>query len=732
MARGSIRRRPWLLVVAALLALTGSLAPLPSQPSAAAADEGLTLSASTTYTLQPKKHVVRVVTDLTATNNKADTTSGGIVTRYFYQGARLAIQAEARNLRATAGGARLTATVKPADGYAILEVRFRSGLFYQQVLKIRVTFDLPGGAPRSKSDIRVGTAFATFIAWAFGDSGSVRIVVPAGFEAETTGAELKRAASGGATVFSATGISDVGAWYAVVNADRKAGLTDDRIDLPGGEHFIIRAWPEDAEWRKQVSALLRDGMPELVTLIGLDWPVAADLDVFEVHTPLLEGYAGVFFENQDKIEISEDLDDLTILHEASHAWFNGDLFSGRWLSEGFADTYAARALDALGDGGWVPDKVSPTDAAAVPLADWVHPGRITDTDTSARETYGYEASWTVIRSLVSEIGIDGMQAVLQAAKNHQIAYVGAVEPEKVGGPVDWQRFLDLLEEAGGSTTADDVFRRWVVAAADRELLDVRAAARTAYHGLAATGGDWLPPAYVRIPMSSWDFAEAERRIPTAAAVLTSRDQIVAVLAPSGIDAPTGLRTAYESATTGMDAAQATADAELVAARALVAATTAADAPRDTLVTIGLIGATPDADLAAALTAFQSGVPDAAGRAQAVTTLFDGAAAVGQGRIALGLGGLVIVAVLLIAAVIVARRRRTALRPVADGPISYATLPDQPAGIAPTAADEPAAQPADRPPDEPAEPVESAESAELPSDTPSDRPPDPPGERDSAP
>jgi hypothetical protein len=725
MARGSIRRRSWLLVAAALLALTGTLAPLATQPTAAAVGDALSVSAATTYTLQPTKHVVRVVTDLTATNNKPDTTSGGIVTRWFYQGARLAIQAEARNLVATAGGSRLTATVKPADGYAILEVRFRSGLYYHQVLKIRVTFDLPGGAPRSKSDIRVGTAFATFIAWAFGDSGSVRIVVPAGFEAETTGAVLKRAASGGATVFTATGISDVGAWYAVVNADRKAGLTNDRIDLPGGEHVVIRAWPEDAEWRKRVSALLKNGLPELVQLIGLDWPVAADVAVFEVHTPLLEGYAGVFFENQDKIEISEDLDDLTILHEASHAWFNGDLFSGRWLNEGFADTYAARALDALGDGGWVPDKVSPTDAAAVPLADWTHPGRINDTDTGARETYGYEASWTVIRSLVSEIGIDGMQAVIQAARDHQIAYVGAVEPEKVGGPVDWQRFLDLLEEAGGSTTADDLFRRWVVAAADRELLDVRAAARTAYEGLAAAGGDWLPPAFVRVPMSSWDFSEAERRIPKAAAVLASRDQIVAVLATSGIDAPTDLRMAYESATTGMDAAQATADAELIAARALVAARAAADAPRDALVTIGLIGATPDADIAAALTAFQSGAPDAAQRAQQVTALIGGSAGVGQGRIALGLGGLVVVAVLLFVAAVLVRRRRAPLRSVADGPVSYATLPDQPAGSAPTAADQPANWPQD-------ESAESAESDEPPADTSSERPPDPPEERDSAP
>ena len=59
----------------------------------------------------------------------------------------------------------------PRDDYSILEVTFRNGLFYRQTTKVRVTFDLPGGAPRSTSPVRVGSAFATFVAWAFGDIG---------------------------------------------------------------------------------------------------------------------------------------------------------------------------------------------------------------------------------------------------------------------------------------------------------------------------------------------------------------------------------------------------------------------------------------------------------------------------------------------------------------------------------------------------------------------------------
>ena len=47
---------------------------------------------------------------------------------------------------------------------------------------------------------------------------------------------------------------------------------------------------------------------------------------------------------KDTITISEELDELTIVHEASHAWFNRNWFTERWITEGLADEYAARVL----------------------------------------------------------------------------------------------------------------------------------------------------------------------------------------------------------------------------------------------------------------------------------------------------------------------------------------------------------------------------------------------------
>jgi len=701
-------RHPLALALTAfVLALAGVLAPAHA-PAARAATDGLELATAATYTIVPARHLVHVAVVVTAVNNKPNVTSGGLVTRYFYDSARIAIQTEATNIRATSGGNRLTATTSPADGFRVLEVHFRASLFYQQSARVDVAFDLPAGAPRSKSDIRVGSAFATFVAWAFGDRASVRVVVPAGFEAESTGSAATKSTSGRSTVFRATAITDVGSWYLVVNADRESALTTERLDLTGGEHVVIRAWPEDAAWKKQVSELLARGLPTLVEQTGLAWPVTGDLSIFEVHTPLLEGYAGVFLQGEDKIEISEDLDDLTIIHEASHAWFNSDLFDGRWIDEGLADTYAARTLDSLGNGGWEPGRVSPTDRAAVRLAEWTFPGRITDEATDAREQYGYDASWTVVRSLVIDVGSAAMQRVLAAAQAHQIAYVGAGAPETVTGPNDWRRFLDLLDETGGAHGADEIFRRWVLTDPDAARLDERASARGDYAGLLAASGDWRAPFYVRSPLSDWDFGTARQRIAEAEAILAQRDEIATRATAAGVVPPPDLRTAYEAARTDLTAASGLALRERSDLAAIQTAAEAVAAPRAPLVALGLLGTTPEAGLADARAAFNAGVADAGARAAAVTALIDGAVEIGRGRLVAALIAVVLAGILLIAAIVLIRRRRRIRRerlalavaaaagPAADpagavGP-SYVTLADQ----------------SDRPPD--AEPIPPGSTA----------------------
>ena len=681
MTRFGSSGRP-LLRAAAVVALVAAslLGPAGASPILAAEDE-LSLASTSSYSLVPEKGLVHVTVDVTATNNKPDlvqqTPSGTRTTRYFYDAAAIAVHAEATEIRASAGNRSLTTKVTTEDGYARVQVNFRGDLQYKQSTGFRVDYDLPGGAPRSDSDIRVGSAFATFYAWSFGDRGDVSIVIPAGFEVETSGDTVAETVKDGVTTLTASGIADPNEWYAVVVADRRDSLTRDRLDLEGGEHVVVRAWPEDVEWRTRVRDLLRLGLPILVEKIGLDWPVEGDIEVAEVHTPLLEGYAGVFYTNEGRIEISEDLDELTIVHEASHAWFNPNLWVGRWINEGFADEYASRVLDEISVGGLRPDTVSPSSDGAIELNLWTHPGRIADDETDQREHFGYEASWTVVRTMLDEIGEESMRAVLAAAHAEQTAYRGASEPETVTIKNDWRRFLDLLEEAGGSEGAEELFRRWIVSTEQEALLDTRREARVAYAALLDAGKGWLPGYVIRDPLGRWEFARATTGISEASEILSLRDEITAHAAGLAVEPPNSLRVAYEGATEDLGSVRDMAVAQLATATDLDAAAGLVAGERDVFISIGLIGEDPAAALAAAVAAFSGG--DTAGAeaaADSVSALMTGAADAGRTRALVG--GVAAAGVLALGAggaFAVYRRRRPIVGPGDGGTAPFVLVVD---------------------------------------------------------
>ncbi len=680
----------------ALLAALGILLAPATAPQALAAED-LRLTVASTYTLDLADRTVHVAMDVSATNLKPDQTSGGIIKRYFYNELRFAIHAEATAVRATSGGRRLTATAIDRERDQVLIVRLARDLNYQQTQRVLITFDLPGGAPRSDSRIRVGEAFSSFYAWALGDAGrsSVTIVIPAGFDEDVIGSPMTRTADGKTIRLTATAIAEPDTWYVTVDAERPASLTSDPIVIPGGGRLTVRAWPEDTEWRTKVHDIVEKGLPLLQENIGLDWPVTGDLGVYEVHTPLLEGYGGVYYTDTDRIEIGEDLDDLTILHEASHAWFNGDLFAGRWIAEGLADEYAALVLRELGLGRPVPDEISPTSAAAVRLNVWQHPGRIEDEATDKRESYGYNASWTTIRGLVDEIGIDGMREVIQAAAAKETAYPGAPPAEIVGGVSDWRRFLDLLEEVGGSTGADALFRRWVTEPHQDATLDERAAARAAYADLLEMGDGWLAPYSVRSKLSVWDFGRAQAAIDEAERLIATREAIEGRTAALGITPTAKLEAAYESAKVDLTDARALADEQLATLDTLVVARDALARERDIIATIGLVGEEPEVEFAAATTAFQGDdLATAAAGAADVRAVIDGAPEAGRTR-TVGAGAAAGGAFLLGAGAIFIVRRRRRQAPAATlvwtvppaGPTDagatepYATLPGDPAASA---------------------------------------------------
>ncbi len=273
------------------LALATLLVPVDA-PTVRAADDGLLLTTNSTYRLVPSEGRIGVTVDLTATNTTPNTTSRDVVTRYYFDRVTMVIQPEASNVSATSGGRRLAVTVRSQKRLDLVEVRFADAIYYGQAATIRLHYDLPSGKPRSTSNVRVGVAFSTFVAWAFGDSARVRIEVPAAFVVDSSGATLQRQKDKSTIVLSSGPISDPLDWYAVIDATRDRALTSKRLSPAAGQSVLVRGWPEDKAWVGRVSDVLAKGLPVLDELVGLPWPVPDELEIVEIHTALLEGYAG--------------------------------------------------------------------------------------------------------------------------------------------------------------------------------------------------------------------------------------------------------------------------------------------------------------------------------------------------------------------------------------------------------------------------------------------------------
>ncbi len=698
------------VAAAAALVLASALSFAPPLVQVAAAAEELRLEAASRYVVDPKAGAVHVTIEVTATNLKRSTVSGNVITSYYYRDLSFGVHVEAAALGARDGRGTLRVSRESEDGYDVATVRLRSNLNYRQTARFTISYDLPGGAPRSAGDIRVGQAFVSLYAFAVGDPGrsSVRIELPAGFEVELLGEPLEETTEGTTKVLTATAIADPLEWWAVVTADRVAGFTTSHLALGDGDTILIRAWPEDPEWQERARDTLRRGMPVLRGLVGLDWPVDGELVVTEVHAAALEGYAGIYDTRTDTIEISEQIDELTIVHEASHAWFNDDLFESRWITEGLADEYAGRVLLELKVRFQAPTAPSPNDPGEVALNSWRFPGRIDDEETDAREQYGYNASWYVVRGIVVEIGEDAMRDVMRAAANDRIAYLGAAAPERVAKGDDWRRFLDLVEERGGSERAAGLLESLVLTAAQADLLDERAAARQAYDDLEAAAGDWRPPYVVRHEMSDWHFDDARDIIEEALLILAARERLEGAADGLGLELPSDLADAWNAAEEDFGAATEAASELTAALDDLAGARTALDAEPDPITALGLIGETPEVAWSEATTSFESGDFDAADAStdELIATL-EGADDAGRARLA-GVGA-ALAAALAVLALVLRRRRRAAPPP------AVVALPVEPA-VAPSGAPEPyATLPAEEPgpssPVEPSEPSDAVRTAE---------------------
>jgi hypothetical protein len=685
------RRRLNGLLAAILLGLGLAVSPAGAGTAYAAGD--LRIAADATYTLDPGDGRVHVAVDFRVTNLKPGTQT----TVFFYRDISFAIQPDARAVNASDANGPLSISTDPHRFYIGAEVRLRSNLFFRETAAFTVRYDLVGGAPRSESEIRVGRAFATFGVWAWGDEGrgSVEVRTPKGFGSQIDGSPMRRETTTSGQVLSATP-SDPSEFYAIVSSENQAAYTSTRVSIEGGVEIVVKAWPEDDTWNETVSETLRDALPRLMDLIGLEWPVERDLDVRERYTPALEGYAGIFFTNEQRIDISEDLDPVIIVHEASHAWFDEALFTDRWVYEGLAEEYASRVLTELGrDPGLPAERPDPDDPGYIALNTWSFPEVIRDEETDDRERYGYQAAYWVMHGIVEQVGVDGLRAAFEGADRSLTAYPGGGPPEVVSRSDGWHRFLDLVEPIHEPDTdmIDELLRDYVLRDNDAADLVERDAAREAYRGLVATGDGWLPPWYVREPMGEWRFDLATTRIADAAEVLELRDRVDEAAAALGLDPGGALETAYEATTETFDGSRQLGERQLAALASLADADARLAGATDPLAQLGLIGETPRAPYDTARAAFERGDLDAAVAAAAVAAAaVTGAAAVGQQRLVMAVAVVVALCILmLVLGLVVRRRRRRLVAPAlaipAEPGVAVASAPSG------TLATDPAAAPA---------------------------------------
>ena len=585
----------------AALAFLVSLSVVLAVPVPAQAANGIAVTGDVLYTADALEETLHTKLTLGLRNVTPPTRSDLTTTNYFYSAYSFGVHREAFNIRVLQDGKPVDFEVAIDDeGTRRIDLSFNNNLNYQRSTTFTINYDILG-RPRSDNLFRINGALTSAFLFAWGDPGlsSVTLRLPEGQGPEFTGAQNLQPSPDEPATWVQTQIEDSRQWFAVVDARNDGALTIEPLSVTN-HPIVVRAWPGDTEWLSTVKGVLTDGQPAMQEVLGLEWPVNETLTVQESIDPTLSGYGGWFFTADALIEIGEHLDAELILHELSHAWFNGSLFEERWIGEGLAEYYGRKTAELIGAGGGI---------AAEPLS--FHPSRfdlnswpgVGESDQE-EEIWGYETAFYIIQTLAEEIGEESMREVLDTAYNHNNPYLPSLtESRELAG---WQRFLDILEEVGGSSKATDLFSEWVVAESKDPLLDERTEARLKFHNLVAHADTWELPSTIAKSVSQWNFQDAEQLIEQAEGVLDLRDKAQDEARILDLIRPAAAEEIFEAETESFDQAHAALNTELASLELYGTANTASSADLSWKERLGLMRKDIPAELRGARDAFESG------------------------------------------------------------------------------------------------------------------------------
>ncbi len=642
-----LRAGIWLAIVLAV-GVVPALAPEP----VAGATPSLTLVGAATYDVLPDQGRVASSVRLTATNRLKDS----VTRRFFFRTAFITVLPGASGFKITGGSGQPKVSISSATPeYTNLKIDLGANLAAGRSTTLTLTFDLkdPGGAP--DRPMRVSTSLVSFAVWAVATpetpGASVNVRFPTGYDVTIGRGPLNGpvATEAGHQLWSSGSLAKPLEFVADISADRPVDYqeTSLRVALSAGPaEVLLRAWPDDSAWRDRVSSLVERALPILEREIGVPWPVDGPLAMQEALVKGSSGYAALFDPAERRLEVAYAAPDGVVLHELAHAWFNGRLVADRWEAEAFASYYAELVAKEMAIDPATPAPPKDPVAAAMALNAWGPSG----SQSAASEAYAYAAALDLARTIAQRAGPD----VLRSMWSKAALGIGAYQPDPAGtepaeGPPDWRGLLDLLEEGTGKDFAD-LWRTSVARPEDRKAIDDRAVARGRYAQSIERAGEWRLPPTIREAFRAWQFDVARGMLAAADAVQAQRVKLESAAAAVGAKLPGTLRTSFEGPG-GIAAAAAEAIAEQTTVDLIATARAARPTPRgfgdQAVVTIGLVGSSPDIDLSRALASLADGDLQASyAAAQAAQATWTSASDVGRSRI-------VSVVLLLVAAVLFA-------------------------------------------------------------------------------
>lgn len=574
------------------------------------ASQDIPVASVTTYTLVPEARKVTV---------RADLTIGNEIPNFSLNFYELYVEGEARNLKAKSS----SGTVRVSLGGSLLGFRLVRLTFPRitqgQTRKVTLTYDMAGGKPRSATLVRAGPAYALFCAAPYGDvqRSTLRIVVPAAFQVDTLGTTVpvERSTKDGALILTIS--KRVADYVACVEAIDESALTHDLVTTTDGHTVDVEGWPDDPTWAAEASKRVESGLPILERLIGLPFPKLDRVVVREVVSETLAGYAGLYDPETGIARVTEDTaQPHLVLHELSHIWFNAALLDARWFDEGYAEYFGRKVaaksgvkkISSCGPPGKYPGSEAPD------LDQWAFLSSTNATEAEyERVKWQYDAACWIVTQLAKAVGDDRMRDVIVALANDEIAYrgggLGGGPSEQLVGKADWRQWLDLAEERAILPAHAKLDLAALLA--DYGISDPRGNTRRVelrdrYHELADVIG-WGMPMAVRGPLATWNWDQADSALAIASQIQDERGTIAALVPELGAaNAPLRMRFETALGLADLQAVRDYATLEEHAARTIIDVGPAVAVQRTPLEQLGLLGADPQGQVAAARTALLTG------------------------------------------------------------------------------------------------------------------------------